>query len=187
MKRLTPLVTTLAIVVTLAAASASNVRAQLIEGGILADAALNVSDGTTFGLGGRLGVYAFRTGDFQWKIDGAFDYLFVSCSEVVAENCWAWQGHVNLLATRSFGAPIQGYGGIGAVYQRFRLTGGSTDASTDASGVNLILGAKFPTTSWLRPFFEVRGALLSGSAENVLFFSLGFLFGGGPTEPGIEY
>lgn len=186
MKRLTSFVLSLTTVAVLVAASSSNARAQLIEGGILADAALNVSDGTTFGLGGRLGVYAFRTGDFHWKVDGAFDYLFSSCSEVVAESCWAWQGHVNLLATRSFGSPVQGYGGIGAVYQRFKLSG-STDASTDASGVNVILGAKFPTTSWLRPFFEVRGALMSGSTENILFFSLGFLFGGGPTEPAIEY
>ncbi|MGD8727172.1 MAG: hypothetical protein PVH40_05975 [Gemmatimonadales bacterium] len=178
---------TIVLAALLLAISGSAARAQLIEGGLLADAALNVSDGTTFGLGGRLGVYAFRTGDFHWKIDGAFDYLFVSCSEVVAESCWAWQGHVNLLATRSFGSPVQGYGGFGAVYERFRLRGGTTDASTDAAGVNVILGAKFPTTSWLRPFFEVRGALLSGSAENALFFSLGFLFGGGPTEPGLEY
>jgi hypothetical protein len=186
MKRPTSLIITFALGAVLLSVPGSAARAQLIEGGVLADAALNVSDGTTFGLGGRLGVYAFRTGDFHWKIDGAFDYLFVSCSEVVAEDCWAWQGHVNFLATRSFGSPIQGYGGIGAVYQRFRLSG-TSETSADATGVNVLLGAKFPTTSWLRPFFEVRGALFSGSTENVLFFSLGFLFGGGPTEPGIHY
>ena len=186
MKRLTSFVTVISTVVALLAAAASNVSAQQIEGGFLADAAVGVSSGTTFGLGGRLGVYAFRTGDFHWKIDGAFDYFFASCSEVVAESCWAWHGHVNLLTTRNLGAPIYGYGGFGAVYQRFRLTGGSTDATTDATGVNLILGAKFPTTKSLRPFFEVRGALLNG-AENQLIFSLGFLFGGGPTEPEIEY
>jgi len=167
-------------------AASSSVHSQRIEGGFLADAAIGVSSGTTFGLGGRLGVYAFDTGDFHWKLDGAFDYFFASCSEAVAENCWAWHGHVNLLTTRNFGAPIYGYGGFGAVYQRIRLTGVSTDATTDATGVNVILGAKFPATSSLRPFFEVRGVLLHG-AEDQLVFSLGFLLGGGPTEPAIEY
>ena len=186
MKRLTRLVSAVSVAAALQLGPASSLEAQHVEGGFLADAALNVSSGTTFGLGGRLGVYAFSTGDFHWKVDGAFDYFFASCSEVVAESCWAWHGHVNLLTTRNFGAPVYGYGGFGAVYERFRLTGTSTDATSDATGVNVILGAKFPATRALRPFFEVRGALLSG-AEDQLIFALGFLLGSGPTEPEIGY
>jgi hypothetical protein len=139
-----------------------------------------ISGEATLGAGGRAGAYLFATGDVDWKVDGVFDYFFASCPGF---NCWAWQGEVNVLATRKLGEPILGYGGFGAAYQRVRLVssdGGDLNATSDHTGVSLVIGAQLPAVRFARPFVEARFGIFDG-IENQLVFSLGMLFGTGAT------
>ncbi len=163
---------TLALSVTFAG---SLVQAQ-VEGGV--HGAMNsglVSGEATIGVGGRVGAYVFRTGDFAWKADGQFDYFFASCP-LPDVSCYAWHGQVNLVGTRKLGQPVLGYAGFGGAYQRFRFsTSGGAEPIDDSFGVNLIVGAQFPVVRAARPFFEAKYAIFDG-ANNQLLLSLGILF-----------
>jgi len=157
-----------------------------IEGGFQGSVNSGVREGSaTIGLGGRVGAYLFRTGDFAWKADADFDYFFASCPNQ-SVSCYAWHGHLNILGTRKLGEPVLGYFGFGAVYQRSRYystSGGDLNATGDYGGVNLIVGAQLPQVSAVRPFFEARFAIFDG-APNQLVISLGALFSSAGRSPG---
>lgn len=134
-----------------------------------------VSGEATLGIGGRVGAYVFRTGDFAWKADGQFDYFFASCA-LPDVSCYAWHAQVNLVGTRKLGEPVLGYAGLGGAYQRFRVTtGGSVDPTDESFGLNLIVGAQFPVVRAARPFVEAKYAIFEGT-DNQLVLALGILF-----------
>jgi hypothetical protein len=150
-------------------------RAQ-VEGGV--HGAMNsglVSGEATLGIGGRVGAYVFRTGDFAVRADGQFDYFFASCA-LPDVSCYAWHGQVNLVGTRKLGEPLLGYAGVGGAYQRFRFsTSGGADPTDDSFGLNLIVGAQLPVVRAVRPFFEAKYAIFEGT-NNQLVLALGILF-----------
>lgn len=147
-----------------------------IEGGVhgMVNSGL-VSGEATLGVGGRFGGYLFTTGTVQWKADAVGDYFFANCP-LEGVSCWAWHAQVNLVGTRKLGQPFLGYAGLGAAFERFRLTTeGTVDPTQDSWGLNLLVGAQLPVVRAARPFFEARYAIFDG-VDDQLVLSLGVVF-----------
>jgi hypothetical protein len=153
-----------------------------IEGGIHGSVNSGLVSGeATLGIGGRFGGYLFATGDINWKADAVADYFFANCP-LQGVSCWAWHAHANLVGTRKLGQPILGYAGLGAAFERFRLTTeGTVDPTEDSFGLNVLVGAQLPVVRAARPIFEARYTFFDG-ADDQLVISLGILFSSAKIE-----
>jgi len=124
--------------------------------------------GTSFGVGGRLGVPVKESFDMGIRIEGAFDYYWPSCSL----DCNLAMGHLNVVFQNRFGDDALAYFGAGATYEDYALVQNGTLLEDTGWGMNLVVGSRTQTLATFRPFVEIRWILIN-DIQNQFAFTLG--------------
>lgn len=115
--------------------------------------------GTTFGLGGRLGV-PIKRGSFGAgvRLEAAVDYYWPSCSSV---KCDAIGTSLDVVFQDQVFGQAHGYFGLGGTYQNYKLVrDDETVLDGDSWGVNFLVGSRYAGRPGLRPFVEIRWTLM---------------------------
>jgi len=111
--------------------------------------------GQTVGVGGRLGVGVGSVRSARIVVEGVGDFFFPPCDEV---SCNLYGGQLNLLAFLGESASAQVYGGLGLVYERYRLENDVDDSvfKGDGFGGSLIVGLSWDVSPVFEPMLEIR-------------------------------
>ncbi len=127
---------------------------------------------TGWGIGGRVGFPIRETLDRGVRLEGTYDYYWVSCT---TRDCKVSMGNLNVIVQNRFGGQALGYFGVGATYEDYAIFDNGFFTDDTGWGANLVLGSRTQTQDAFRPFVEARWILIS-DIRNQFQFTLGGVF-----------